>query len=439
MSHAAPHVVIIGGGFAGLEVARRLRSAQHCRITLVDRQNYHLFQPLLYQVATGGLSPSNIATPLRYILRKQKNCCVLLDEVMGIDVAGRLVVLREAQLDFDILVVAAGARTSYFGHDDWEADAPGLKGLDDATDMRRRIFIAFETAERLALVEDDDASRAARNAWMTFVIVGGGPTGVELAGTLAEIAQNTLRSDFRSIKSTDARIILVEASPRILDQFPENLSVYAHKHLMKLGVEIITDARAEEIDAHAVMARHDNSLMKIETRTVLWAAGVRAHPLSASLARAAGVEPDRMGRVPVTETLTLPGHEHVFVIGDMARACDEAGAPLPGLAPVAIQQGRYTARLIAQHVAGRPHTPKPFRYRDRGMMAAVGRGAAIAVIGKRTFRGFVAWLLWLFIHLMLLVQFQNRVLVLLQWAWNYITFSRSSRLILPPHADRTEE
>ncbi len=418
-------IVIVGGGFAGLNAARALRGAD-VDLTLVDRRNFHLFQPLLYQVATGGLSPGNIAAPLRAILKRQRNCRVLLGDVVDFDLAGRKVILADGHLGYDSLIVAAGARTSYFGQDQWEARAPGLKSIEDALEIRRRVLTAFEQAER-----ETDAAR--QRALLTFVIVGGGPTGVELAGTLAEIAAHTLRREFRRIHPRDARIVLVDLAPRVLGAFPEDLSHEAESKLRQKGVEVRLGVKVQGVDNGGITLQVGATTELIAAETVLWAAGVQGSPLGTTLARAAGCEPDRAGRVIVQPDLTLPEHPDVFVIGDLAHCPDARegatqGKPLPGVAPVAIQQGTYVARLIVGRLKGRP-LPLPFRYFDYGNMATIGRSAAVAQLGGWKFRGLVAWLLWLFVHLMQIVRFENRVLVLWQWAWNYFTFSRSARLI----------
>ncbi|MCA9034944.1 MAG: NAD(P)/FAD-dependent oxidoreductase [Planctomycetaceae bacterium] len=413
-------MVIVGGGFGGLETARRLRKAD-VRISLVDRHNYHLFQPLLYQVATGGLSPANIATPLRNILRKQSNCEILLAEVVDVDINKKRLIFADGEIDFDDLVVAAGATHSYFGREDWALNAPGLKSIDDATNIRRRIFLAFEAAEREA---DPDI----RRALMTFVIVGGGPTGVELAGALSEIAQHTLKHDFRHIHPEDARILLVEASEHVLAHYPEDLCRRAADKIRSRGIEIHVHTKVTELTEDHVKLTSADGESIVQTRTVLWAAGVRANPLGKIVATACGVETDRAGRVPVTPQLNVDGHEHIFVIGDIAMCLNEAGKPLPGLAPVAMKQGEFVARRITDRIAGRKDAT-PFRYVDRGTMATIGRAAAVAQIGQKQFCGFFAWLLWLVVHLLQIVQYQNRVLILCQWAWSYLTFNRSSRLI----------
>ena len=430
-----PHVVIIGGGFGGLETAQRLRKA-NARVTLVDRHNYHLFQPLLYQVATGGLSPANIATPLRSIVRKQANCEVMLAEVVDFDVDDRKVILRDGKIQYDYLVLAAGATHSYFGHDDWAKFAPGLKTITDAAEIRRRIYIAFEAAER-------ESDPAIRKAMLTFVIVGGGPTGVELAGALSEIAKHTLRHDFRHIKPEEARIMIVEAAPHILAHYPEDLCKRAAEKIRGLGIEVHTHTKVTDITADTVHLSGPDGDSVVATETVLWGAGVQANSLGKKLASALQIETDRAGRLPVAGHLRIAGHNHIFAIGDVASCLGSDGKPLPGLAAVAIQQGAYVADQITTEVAevaktldgqqiqslARSATNEPFHYKDRGTMATIGRAAAVAQIGQRQFCGAFAWLLWLFVHLMLIVQFQNRLLILMQWAWSYVTFNRSNRII----------
>lgn len=417
---ATPHqVVIIGGGFGGLHAARDLGPAS-VQVTLIDRRNFHLFQPLLYQVATGQLSPANIAAPLRGLLRRNKNTKVLLGEVVDIDVPGRRVILSDGELRYDTLIVAAGARHHYFGHPEWEEAAPGLKTIEDATEIRRRILLAFEAAER-----ESDADR--RRALLTFVVVGGGPTGVELAGALGEIARDTLRHDFRDIDTRSAQILLLEAADRILLNYPPKLSEKAVAALARLGVTTWTGAAVTDVQPHLVTIRCNNKEERIPTHTVLWGAGVQASPLGKVLAAATGAALDRAGRVSVAPDLSLPGHPEILVIGDLAGYSHQTGKPLPGVAPVAMQQGNYVARLIRNRLRGRPMPP--FHYRDRGNMATIGRAAAVADLGWLRFSGLFAWLTWLFVHLMFLVQFDNRLLVLFQWAWNYFTHNRSARLI----------
>ena len=410
-SEAAPRVVIVGGGFGGLYAARALGDAA-LDVAVVDRTNHHVFQPLLYQVATASLSPSQIAYPIRGVLRHQSNTRVLLAEVTAVDVAGRKVLLRDGELSYDYLVLATGARHSYFGHPEWEPLAPGLKTLDDALDIRSRILGAFERAER-----ESDPER--RRALLTFVVVGGGPTGVELAGAIGEIACKVLARDFRTFDTREARTILVEAGPRILPMFPEPLSGKAERSLERLCVEVRTGEAVTRMEPGAVWIGGD----RIASGTVLWAAGVAP----SSLARSLGVPLDRAGRVVVNADLTIPGHPEVFVIGDLAACTDAAGKPLPGLAPVAIQQGEHAARAIVRAMRGEAR--EPFRYRDRGTMATVGRAAAVVTLGRLRLSGYPAWLLWCFIHILWLIGFRNRFLVMVEWAWAYLRFERSARLI----------
>jgi NADH:ubiquinone reductase (H+-translocating) len=423
MADKPHHVVILGGGFGGLHAARNLRRAP-VRVTLIDRRNFHLFQPLLYQVAMGELSPSNIAAPLRDVLRKQKNVQVLLAEATGIDAANRQVLLSDGAIPYDTLIVATGATHHYFGHPEWEALAPGLKTIEDATEIRRRVLFAFEAAER-----EPDPGRV--RAWLTFVIVGGGPTGVELAGALAEIAHETLSSEFRNINPHDAQILLVEGLGRILGTYPEKLAAKATARLVKLGVSVRTDSFVSGVQPESVSIRLGDRTEQIATRTVLWAAGVAASPLGKALEQATGAPVDKAGRVIVQPDCSVPGYPNIFVIGDLASFNHQTGKPLPGVAQTAMQQGRYVARLIEQRLKGR--TTPPFRYKDIGSMATIGRNSAVADLGWIRFAGFFAWLVWLFIHLMSLVQFQSRVLVLFQWGWKYITRNRSSRLITGPN------
>ena len=413
------HVVIIGGGFGGLYATKSLKRAP-VQVTLIDRRNFHLFQPLLYQVATGGLSPANIAAPLRAILKRQENVRVLLGEAIDIDVSNRRVVLSDGEVSYNTLIVAVGVRHHYFGRNDWEELAPGLKTIEDATEIRRRVLLAFEAAER----EGDPGEL---RAWLTFVVVGGGPTGVELAGTLGEIARHTLKHDFRAINPADARIVLVEGMDRVLPPYPPTLSARAEAGLSRLGVTVRTRAMVTDIDADAVTIRCGERSERIPTRTVLWAAGVQASALGGILASATGAAVDGVGRVVVEPDLSVAAHPEVFVIGDLAHFSHQTGTPLPGVAPVAMQQGRYVATLIMRRLRG--ETMPPFRYRDYGSMATIGRAEAVADLGWVRFSGFLAWLAWLFIHLIHLVQFQNRLLVLIQWAWNYVTWNRYARLI----------
>lgn len=413
------HLVVIGGGFGGLTLVRALRKAP-LQITLIDRRNFHLFQPLLYQVATGGLSPANIAVPLRSLVKKQKNAEVLLGEVVDISVARQAVILKDGEVPYDTLVVAAGVRHQYFGHPEWEALAPGLKSIENATEIRRRILLAFEDAERTA-----DPARQAM--LLTFVVVGGGPTGVELAGTLGELAHHTLRHDFRHINPAAARVLLLEGSERILPGFPPELSARAAVSLERLGVTVRTGTLVTDIQPDRVTVRAGERVEEIATRTVLWAAGVQASPLGKILARETGVSLDRAGRVAVGADLSVPGHAKIFVIGDLAALANAAGKPLPGVAQVAMQQGSYVARLLQARRAGKPLPA--FRYKDHGSMATIGRAAAVADLGWVRLWGFPAWMAWLLVHLAFLISFDNRVLVLFQWAWNYLTRNRSARLI----------
>ncbi len=405
-----PHVVIVGGGFGGLYAARALRRAP-VEVTLIDRRNYHLFQPLLYQVATAALNPSDIATPIRRIVRKQQNCRVLLAEATAVDLAGRRLVLADGELSYDYLVVATGATDSYFGHEEWERLAPGLKSIEEALEIRRRVLLAYEAAERTA---DADA----RRAWLTFVVVGAGPTGVELAGALSEIARYALESDFRTIDPQDARVILVEAADRALGTFPLDLSEKATAQLVRLGVEVRVGTKVTEIDEGGVFLGSE----RVAARTVLWAAGVTASPLARSL----GVPLDRAGRVLVDPTLTLPGHPEVFVIGDLA-VHQQDGKAITGLAAVAVQEGPHAAANIVRSLHG--ESLLPFRYVDKGTLATIGRAAAVANLGRVHLSGFIAWLAWLFVHIFLLIGFRNRFLVMFGWASTYLTYDRGARLI----------
>jgi NADH dehydrogenase len=406
-----PDVLIVGAGFGGLYAAKALKNAP-VKVTVIDRRNHHLFQPLLYQVATAGLSPGDIAYPIRGVLGRQRNVRVLLAEAVGVDLAARKVKLRDGEIPYDYLILAPGVRHAYFGHDDWEPWAPGLKTLEDALEIRRRILLAFEKAER-------EPDKARRRALLTFVIVGGGPTGVELAGAIAEISRQVMVRDFRAIDPREARIILIEAGPRILSTYPGDLSAKAEAQLKRLGVEVWTGSLVTSIDASGVVVKEQ----KVPAATTLWAAGVKASPLARSL----GVELDRAGRVNVQPDLTIPGHPEAFVIGDLAALRDEHGKPLPGVAPVAIQQGRHAARSILR--ACRGLSIEPFHYLDRGSLATIGRAAAVADFGWIKFSGFFAWLSWLFIHIFFLIGFRNRFIVMFEWAWAYFTYQRAARLI----------
>jgi len=432
---ARPHrVTVVGGGFAGLYAARNLGIDPEVRLTLVDRRNFHLFQPLLYQVATGALSPGDIAQPLRSVLRRQRNTTVILGQAVGLDPDRREVLIADGgPISYDTLIVATGAHHSYFDHPDWAAVAPGLKTIEDATEIRRRILIAFEAAER-------EADPARRQEWLTFVVVGGGPTGVELAGALGEISRDTLRRDFRAIRPNEARIILVEAMDRILPPYPPDRSRSAQRQLERLGVEVRTGTRVVHIDDRSAgVAMPDGSEHEIPARTVLWAAGVQASSFARVVAKALDAETDRAGRVVVGPDLTVPGHPEIFVVGDAAVQPWKPDKPVPGVAQGAIQSGTYAAKVIRRRVLGRPYGP--FEYRDKGDVAVIGRLAGVTNIGwlgpfgRQS--GFIAWALWLGIHILYLIGFANRIVVLIRWAWSFLTHGRGTRLItgttlLPP-------
>ena len=416
---ARPRVVILGGGFGGLSAARKLKNAP-VDVTLIDRCNYHLFQPLLYQVATGSLSPANITGPLRQVLKKNKNTTVLLAEAIDIDAANHRVILSDGAIEYDTLVVATGSSHQYFGHDDWEKFAPGLKTIEDATDMRARILLAFEAAER-------ESNPEKLKEWMTFVIVGGGPTGAELAGALGEIANDTLKHDFRHINPSEARIILVEGTDRVLPTYPPKLSEAARKQLERLSVQVRTGAMVVDVKEHSVTIKDGDRTEIIPTRTILWAAGVLASPLGRMLEKSAGAKLDRSARVIVNPDMTIAGHPEIFVIGDLSNYSHQTGKPLPGVAQPAIQQGHYVGKAIERRLHG--EKIEPFHYFDKGNLATIGRGAAVADLNWLQLSGLPAWLIWIFIHLMYIVQFQNRLLVFMQWAWLYATFDRNARLI----------
>lgn len=408
-----PHVVIVGAGFAGLTAAKGLARAP-VRITLIDRRNHHLFQPLLYQVATAGLSPNQIATPIRTIVRKQRNTDVLLGEVTSVDADKRTVTLGKRRVSFDYLILATGARQSYFGRDDWEADAPGLKTLEDATELRKRILLAFERAE----LEPDGAERA---RLLTFVVIGAGPTGVEMAGSIAELARRALTDDFRNINTACARILLLEAGPRALAAFDEDLAHNAHNALEKLGVELRLGKPVTALDAESVTVGGE----RIETRTVVWAAGVASSPA----ARWVGADADRAGRAKVEADLSALAHPNVFIIGDCASVTDpRTGKPVPGLAPAAKQQGAHVARIIADAARGR-RTRRAFAYADFGSLATIGRKSAVADFGWLKLTGFLGWFFWCVAHVYFLIGFRNRIAVALDWMWSYLTFERGARLI----------
>jgi NADH dehydrogenase len=409
------HVVIIGGGFGGLYAARALRRAP-VRVTVLDRRNHHTFQPLLYQVASAALSPGDIASPIRWILRRQRNVEVLLADAQRIDTARKLVVLADGEIGYDYLIVATGSTHAYFGHDDWHHLAPGLKTLEDALEIRRQVLLAFEHAER---ARDDEA----RRALLTFVVVGGGPTGVELAGALAEISRQSLARNFRHFDPGSARIILVEGGPSLLSAFPEPLREAARRDLERLGVDVRTNTTVTGI----ARGRVDTGATSIPAATVLWSAGVAASPLGATL----GVPTDRVGRVFIQPDLTIPGHPEVFVIGDLASLAGPDGRPLPGVAQVAIQMGRHAVRNIERALEHQPY--RPFVYRNLGNMATIGRASAVADFGWLQLKGWIAWVAWIFVHILNLIGFRNRVVVMIEWAWAYLTYHRSVRLITGEH------
>jgi NADH dehydrogenase len=412
-------VVIVGAGFGGLNAATSLAGAD-AKITVIDRQNFYTFQPLLYQVATAGLSPGEIAEPIRSILHKYKNVEVLMAEVTGFDLERRVVQTADQEIPYDSLIVAAGASHAYFGHDEWRPLAPGLKTIEDALEIRRRVLLAFELAERRAFAGEPDEP-------LNFVVVGAGPTGVELAGTLAEICRHSLANDFRSIDPRRTRIHLLEGGPHVLPAYPEDLSRSALEQLQRLGVEVLTSAMVSQIKPGAIYMGET----RMDAAVILWAAGVAA----SSLGRKLGAQVDRAGRVLVKSDLSIPDHPEVFVIGDLAAINDKSGKLLPGVAPVAIQEGRYVAKLIRREVGlsgatkGQPVARAPFHYWDKGSLATIGRAAAVAEFGKIHISGFLAWLAWLFVHIFFLIGLQNRVLVMIQWAWSYFTYERGARLI----------
>ncbi len=434
MSTRTPHVVILGGGFAGLSAAKTLGGRRSpVRITLIDRCNHHVFQPLLYEVATAALSPADIAAPIRKVLSNRRNVRVIMGEAKAIDTANRLVKLTDAEMHYDYLIVATGATHSYFGHDDWAKFAPGLKSLDDATEIRRRFLLAFEEAER-------EADEAMRRAKLTFVIVGGGPTGVEMAGTMIELARRGIPRDFRLIDTRTARVMLIEAADRLLQAFPRDLSKRAQQDLEKMGVEVMLNHMVVDIDGEGVTIRQGESESRIIAENVVWAAGVKASPIGATLA---GAAVDRAGRVIVQGDLTIPGHPEVFIVGDLAAANDgKTGATVPGIAPAAIQMGTYVGRIIAREASSarsashsdhpsetRAASRRPFHYVDKGMLATIGRARAVGLIFGMKVKGLFAWLMWAGIHIMYLIGFRNRVIVILQWAWAYLVFQRGARLI----------
>ncbi|MEA5506293.1 NAD(P)/FAD-dependent oxidoreductase [Halotia wernerae UHCC 0503] len=416
----APHqVVIVGGGFGGLYTAKALKTA-NVNVTLIDKRNFHLFQPLLYQVATGTLSPADISAPLRSVFSKSKNTKVLLGEVNDIDPKAQQVILGDEIVPYDTLIVATGANHSYFGKDNWKEFAPGLKTVEDAIEMRRRIFSAFEAAEK----ETDPEKRRAS---LTFVIVGGGPTGVELAGAIAELAYQTLKEDFRSINTSEARILLLQGGDRILPHIAPELSKVAAESLQKLGVVIHTNTRVTNIENNIVTFKQGDELIEIASKTILWAAGVQGSAMGKALAESTGVECDRAGRVIVEPNLTIKGYKNIFVVGDLGNFSHQNGKPLPGVAPVAKQQGEYVAKLIQRRLQG--HTLPQFHYNDVGTLAMIGQNLAVVDLGLIKLKGFIAWVFWLVIHIYFLIEFDTKLVVVIQWAWNYITRNRRSRLI----------
>jgi NADH dehydrogenase len=417
-----PHrVIILGGGFGGLSAAQKLKRAP-VQVKLFDRRNFHLFQPLMYQVATGSLSPGEIAAPLRGVLHKQKNTEVLLGEAADIDPDKNRIRLKDgAEFEYDSLIVATGSQTSYYGNDSWREFAPSLKSVEEATAIRHKILVAFERAERANTMEEV-------KAWLTFVIVGAGATGLELAGALAEIANETLKHDFRKINPSEARILLVEGGPRILPAFPEDLSAKAEKLVRKLGVEVLKGVKVTRIDDDGVTLARPTANESLPAKTVLWAGGITSNAFGRKLAERVHAETDRIGRIPVTPQLVVPHYPNIFVVGDLALATAKNGKQLPGVAQVAMQGGAYAAKVIRARLEKKPEPP-PFHYFDKGDMAVIGRAAAVANIFGFHLSGLPAWLVWLFIHLMYIVEFQNRVLVFIQWGFEYLTFSRGARLI----------
>lgn len=418
MTDPRPRVVIVGAGFGGIEAGKALARAP-VDVTIVDRQNHHCFQPLLYQVATAALSPADVAWPIRHIFRDQKNATVLMAEVRAIDVARRKVRTEAIEIPYDYLVIATGATHSYFGHDEWEADAPGLKRVEDATRIRRRLLIAFERAE---LVRDDQE----RRRLLTFVIVGGGATGVEMAGAIAEVARQTLARDFRHIDPRTSRIVLLEAGPRVMPALPENLSDYVHRTLVAKGVEVLTNTRVTRCDARGV----DLASGRIDAGTIVWAAGVVASPAAMWL----GAPHDRAGRIKVGPDLTVAKHPEIFAVGDTAAVADPDGKPVPGIAPAAKQMGRYVGRVIAARVA-HAAAPPPFRYHHEGDLATIGRGAAVVKRGRLELTGFLGWLFWSLVHVYFLVEVRERFVVAFNWLWDYVTFQRGARLITEVRRD----
>ncbi len=420
VENQSPHqVVIIGGGFGGLYTAKALRRAP-VNVTLVDKRNFHLFQPLLYQVATGTLSPADISSPLRSILSRSQNTKVLMGEVIDIDPEARNVILHNEEITYDSLIIATGVSHHYFGNDHWETVAPGLKTVENALEMRRRIFVAFEAAEK----ETDPEKR---RAWLTFIVVGGGPTGVELAGAIAELAYSTLKQDFRNINTADTQILLLEGLERILPPYAPELSTKAEAALQRLGVTVQTKTMVTQVAEDVVTTKQGARVVQIPARTILWAAGVKASLMGEVLAKRTGAQLDRAGRVVVEPDLTLPGHPNIFVVGDLANFSHQNGKPLPGVAPVAMQEGQYVATLLQQRLKG--NNSPSFCYVDRGSLAVIGRNAAVVDLGFIKFSGLLAWLTWVFVHIYYLIEFDSKLVVLIQWGWNYFTRKRGARLI----------
>lgn len=415
-------VVILGGGFGGLVAAQTLKHAKEAEITLIDKRNFHLFQPLLYQVATGSLSPGDIAAPIRGILSRQKNAQVLLGEAVDVDpVSKKVILLDGGDFPYDSLIIATGSQTSYYGKDQWRAWAPSLKTIEEATAIRHKLLYAFERAER-------STTEADARAWLTFAIVGAGATGLELAGALAEIARETLRHDFRHIRPEEARIILLEGGDRVLSAYPPDLSAKAQKLVEKLGVEVMKGAMVTDIDADGLTYKNEGEIIRLPARSVLWTGGVTANEFGKRVAERTHAETDRTGKIKVLPDLTVPGYSDIFVVGDLALAMDKHGKPLPGVAQPAIQEGRYAGRVIQARLKSQEPLP-PFHYFDKGDMAVIGRAAAVADIFGIHVSGFLAWFVWLFIHLMYIVEFQSRVQVFIQWGFEYLTFNRGARLI----------
>lgn len=412
-------VVIIGGGFGGLYAAKSMGKLP-VDVTLLDRRNYHLFQPLLYQVATGGLSPGDIASPIRAVLKKCSNVKTYYEEAIDIDPETRRVKTRQRDFPYDVLVLATGSNNNYFGNDSWEKYAPGLKSIEDATDIRRRILRAFELAEK-------EADPARRKELLRIAVIGGGPTGVEICGAIAELAKSTLKGNFRIIEPSEARIILVEGSERILQQFPEDLSRKAVRSLEKLGVEVRTGTMVNEISEGRIVFKSDDNSEEMAAGVIVWAAGVKVNKLGKTFAEKVGAETDRSGKIIVERDLTIPSHPEIFIIGDLAHYAHQTGQPLQGLAPVAMQEGHYVAKVLNARIKNRK--VKPFRYFNKGSLAVIGRNSAVADFGKLRFSGFLAWLIWIFVHIAYLIEYDNKLLVMFQWAWDYFTRKRGARLI----------